>query len=261
MFRSLRTGVLLAFAATLALGFDFSILKPQGPVSDFAHVLDARARASLIRYCDAVEDATGAQIALVTIDSLHGEPIEDVANLLYREWGVGDKDTNEGVLLLLAIEDRQSRLEVGYGLEPYIPDGYAGELLRGMRDDLRAGDYAGALAVAARTLGTRVAAAKGVDLQVDPPRSRTPVRNREIPWAPVAGFALLLFFLLAAGGRVHLGGPFGLLRGLMFANVLGGFRSGFHGRSSGGFGGYDSSDSFGGFGGGDSGGGGASSNW
>ena len=58
--------------------------------------------------------------------SLEGEPIEDVANTIYRAWGVGQKGKNEGILLLLAIGDRRNRLEVGYGLEPILPDGFVG---------------------------------------------------------------------------------------------------------------------------------------
>ena len=262
MFRPLRTGVLLALAATLALGFDFSILKPQGPVSDYAHVLDARARAGLARYCSAVEEATGAEIALVTIDSLHGEPIEDVANLLYRKWGVGSEETDEGLLLLLAIEDRQSRLEVGHGLQPHIPDGYSGSLLRDMRDDLRAGDYAGALGVAAQTLGTRIAAAKGVSLQASPPRRRTPARGSELPWGAggrtraspvlslVRGRARSPGWAFRAAARVAVRQPFRAGIGTVPTDV-----------PPAGSAATIPLDSFGGFGGGDSGGGGRSTNW
>ena len=56
----------------------------------------------------------------VTLSSTEGEPVEDVANLLYRKWGVGLKKTNEGVLVLLVVNDRRSRIEVGYGLEPVL---------------------------------------------------------------------------------------------------------------------------------------------
>ena len=67
------------------------------------------------------------------------EMIDEVANKLYIQWGVGKKTTNEGALFLFAIRDRKSRLEVGYGLEPYVPDGSAGDVLRAMRPALRAG--------------------------------------------------------------------------------------------------------------------------
>ncbi len=263
MLRSLRTFVLLVLAAATVSAFDFSVLKPQGHVSDFSGSLDPHTKAVLERYCEGVKEATGAEIALVTIDTLHGEPIEDVADLLYRKWGIGPGETDEGLLLLLAIGDRQSRLEVGYGLEPYIPDGYAGSLLREMRPELRAGDYGRALSIAVQALGSRIAAAKGVAIEAGAPRVRPSAQRREPGW-PVGGLALLI--LLAAGmmlsgaARRRLGGPFGFST----AGYPGRFRIYplvLPGGSSGAFGGYDSSDSFGGFGGGDSGGGGASSKW
>lgn len=219
----------------------------------------------LERYCKAVETATGAQLALVTVPSLDGEPVEDVANLIYRKWGVGKKETNEGALLLIAIAERRTRLEVGYGLEPVIPDGYAGSLLREMRPALRAGDIGGAMAAAAQALGERIAAEKGVKIgeRVETPRPRGGQGEPVVPLMPVlvAGGLLLAAMLMSGGGRR--GGPrggggagdvaLGMLLGMMSSR----------GRTygGGGFGGYDSGDSFGGFGGGDSGGGGASSDW
>ena len=115
----------LAVCLTAAFAVDFTALKPQGYVSDFAGVVDAGAKEQLERYCTRVETATGAQIALVTLPTLQGEPVEDVANSLFRAWGIGKKGKDEGILLLLVIGDHKSRLEVGYGLEPIIPDGFA----------------------------------------------------------------------------------------------------------------------------------------
>ena len=83
-------------------GLDPNSLKPQGYVSDFAHVLDAQSRAQLETYCGRVEQATGVQMAMVTIDSLEGAPIEDFSNSLFRKWGVGKKGKDEGIMLLLA---------------------------------------------------------------------------------------------------------------------------------------------------------------
>ena len=257
---ALQTLALLLAAACTAAAVDFGALKPGGYVSDFAGVLDAGTRASLEAYCARVEAATGAQMALVTIASLEGEPIEDVANLLYRKWGVGSKKSNEGALLLLAIRDRRSRLEVGYGLEPIMPDGYAGAMIRGMRGALRRGDYGGALMEAAGSIGDTIAKAKGVQIGAAAPLRRVRREADNFPWEVlliVGGvLAALLFF---GGGRSGGGGGGGgFLVGMVLGQLLGG---GGRGRSGGGFGGYDSGDSFGGFGGGDSGGGGASSDW
>ncbi|MBI4876088.1 MAG: TPM domain-containing protein [Acidobacteria bacterium] len=251
-----RVALLVALAAAAALAVDFGALKPQGYVSDFSSVVEPGARAALERYCAQVERSTGAQIALVTLPTLEGEPIEDVANLLYRKWGVGAKGKNEGVLLLLVINDRRSKLEVGYGLEPILPDGSAGGLLREMRPALRERHYGDALALAARAIGERIAQAKGVQIRAAAPATRQRPLSTQIPWPLLLGGAGLLLWLLmqSRGG----GGGGGFLMGMILGNLMG--RS-FGGQGRGGFGGYDSGDGFGGFGGGDSGGGGASSDW
>ena len=95
-------------------------------MNDFAHVIDPQFAAAIETYCGNVERATGAQFAIVTVDSLEDEPVEDVAVRLFKEWGIGKKGTDEGLLLLLAIKDHKNRIEVGYGLEPIIPDGSPG---------------------------------------------------------------------------------------------------------------------------------------
>lgn len=242
---------------------DFASLKPQGYVSDFARVLGVRARTELDDYCERVEKATGAQIALVTIPSLDGEPVEAVAEQMFRRWGIGSKQSHEGVLVLLAINDRRSRVEVGYGLEAVMPDGFAGSALRSMRDALRAGDYASALMEAAQTIGERIAREKNVEIGGAPlPRRRAAPREDDRPWQPLLVALGIFAFLLLTGGRGGRGGgPVNLLLAMMAGNAIG--RSG--GRGGGGFGGYDSwgggGGGFGGFGGGMSGGGGASGSW
>src|SRR3974377_2065023 len=106
MRKCLRLGVLLWLTASAVGAVDWKALKPQGYLSDFANVIDPATRARLDAYCGTVERSTGAQIALVTIPSLEGEPIEDVANTIYRAWGVGKKGKDEGIMLLVAIHDR-----------------------------------------------------------------------------------------------------------------------------------------------------------
>ena len=117
MNKLLRACAILLSCAALAFAVDWKTLKPEGYVSDFAHVVDAPSKAALEQYCANVERATGAQMALVTLTTLEGEPIEDVANTIFRAWGVGHKGKNDGIMLLLAVGDRRSRLEVGYELE------------------------------------------------------------------------------------------------------------------------------------------------
>jgi uncharacterized protein len=268
---------LWVIAATAALAFDFSALKPQGYLSDFAGVVDPASKADLERYCAQLERVAGVELALVTVPSLQGEPIEDVANLLHRKWGVGKKKTDEGALLLLAIRERRSRLEVGYGLEPILPDGAAGALLREMRPALRENHYGDALILAARAIGGRIEQAKGVKIEGAPsPRVRDRGGERGSPLGMIAvgGLVALALIFFARGGRGRGGrrryasryaSPYGdslwWLPLILSGGGGGGGRGGGWGSSHGGFGGYDSGDSFGGFGGGDSGGGGASGSW
>lgn len=251
---------MVCLCAIAARAVDFAALKPEGYVSDFAHVIDAGSRAQLERYCAALERATGAQLAVVTLPSLEGEPVEDVANALYRAWGIGQKGKNEGVLLLLSVGDRRSRLEVGYGLEPIITDGDAGSVLRAMAPELRAGQYGAALVQGALEVGSRIAQAKKVAVEAPVGVARRHRANPAGAIVPLVLFGVIAFLaLLPLAGRGRGGGLGWLVTGMILGNVLGGSRS--NRDSGGGFGGYDSGGGFGGFGGGDSGGGGASGSW
>ncbi len=243
----------------LAFALDPNSLKPQGYVSDFANVIDAASKAKLEDYCGQVERATGVQIALVTIPSLEGAPIEDFANTLFRKWGVGKKGKDEGLMLLLAVQDHKDRVEVGYGLEPILPDGFVGEVLYQERPYLAKGQYGPALLAAADVMGKRIAQSKNVtpDTSVrPPPLPRPQQQDNGLPWPLVVIGIVVLLFLLRSGG-----GGGGLLAGMILGNLLGGGRRG-GGWGGGGFGGGDAGGGgFGGFGGGDSGGGGASGSW
>jgi uncharacterized protein len=260
----LRLGVVLALCASGGWAVDWKVRypHPEGYVSDFARNIDPASKSQLEAYCASVEQSTGAQMAFVTIPTLEGEPIEDVANTIFRAWGVGQKGKNEGIMLLLAIGDHRSRLEVGYGLEPILPDGLAGDILREMRPALRQNDVGDAMLAAAETIGSTIAHAKNTQVQVQlPPRRTQPALSDHVPWPMIIGGIILLSLLARAGGPRGQGGGFlGALPWLILGSTMGG-RSAGGGRGSGGFGGFDSGDSFGGFGGGDSGGGGASGGW
>lgn len=262
----LRLCVVLALGVCAARAVDWKARypRPEGYVSDFAQVIDPASKSQLEAFAGMVERSTGAQMAFVTIPSLEGEPIEDVANTIFRAWGVGQKGKNEGIMLLLSIGDRRSRLEVGYGLEPILPDGLSGDILRAMRPALRQGDYGDAMMAAAATMGDAIAEAKHVTLTARPPQRVRPTGEDRFPWPVIVGGIFLLLWLLRfAGPRGYGGyGGGGFLPGLILGGMMGRVgRSTWGGRGSGGFGGFDSGDGFGGFGGGDSGGGGASSDW
>ncbi|HYO82478.1 MAG TPA: TPM domain-containing protein [Bryobacteraceae bacterium] len=259
----LRVPALLLALTAGAFAVDVSTLQPQGYVSDFARVIDPVARQDVERYCARIQKSTGVQMAFVTLSTLGGDPVEQFANDLFRRWGIGAKGKDEGLLLLLVINDRRSRLEVGRGLEPYITDGTAGTLLRSMSPALKAGRYAEALGTAAHELGERVAKAKNVSIsEAEPPRARVREEPASIPFYLIWGGLLLLFVFgsrRTVRRRYGYGGGGGFLPGLILGSMMN--RPTYGGHGHGGFGGYDSSDTFSGFGGGDSGGGGASSSW
>jgi len=255
----------LLWLAVSASAVDFAALQPQGYVSDFARVIDPASRAALENYCGRVEALTGAQIAVVTLDTLAGEPLEDVAVALFQKWGIGKKTTDEGVLLLMVIRDRGLRFEVGYGLEPTIPDGVAGGILRSMGPTLKEGRYGEASIDAVQRLGSRIASAKGVQIDATLPQRARRASRSGFPWPLLLFGGFFLFWILAGiggkGGRRGGGGGSGtgFLIGMLAGNMLG--RSFGSGGGGGGFGGFDSGGGFGGFGGGSSGGGGASGGW
>jgi uncharacterized protein len=262
MKRFLNIAAALALSAALGWSLDTSKLKPTGYVNDFAHKLDAGSAQALEAYCANLESTTGVQMAIVLVDSLDDEPVEDVANRLYREWGVGKKGANEGLLILLSMKEHKSRVEVGYGLEPIVTDGFSGGVLRDIRPILRQGNYGGGLLAAAEEFGNQIAQAKGVALAVPQAERPRAVPGRRVTGIPFPLILLGLFFLISLLGRGRGGGSgTGFLTGMLLGNMMGG-RGGWGG---GGFGGYDSGGGggggFGGFGGGDSGGGGASGGW
>ena len=265
----------LGVLSTLALAAegdapDPAKLKTEGYLSDFAHVVDTPNRNAIVQYCGQFERATGVQIALVTIPTLGNEVIEDWSQKLFHNWGIGQKGSSEGVMLVLVINDKKSRIEVGYGLEQYLPDGLVGGILRGMRPQLQTRAYGGALLQAAQGMGAAVSKGKGVELADQSP-TRGPVSRGFKQSVPIP-FPLLLFIIIvgvivlskivgamnrrAGGGRGGYGGG----GPNIFWGGGGGF-GGFGGGGGGSGGGGDSGGGFGGFGGGDSGGGGASSDW
>ena len=261
-FHKFAPWVILALTVLPAWGLDTKALKPTGYVNDFSSTLDASSKQTLEAYCENLERVTGVQMAIVLVPTLDGEPIEDAANRLYREWGIGKKGKDEGILIMLAVKDRKSRAEIGYGVEPIISDGAAGGILRQVRPILQQGNYGGALLAAAEQMGMMIAQSKGVELGGPEPSrgSGRAVRGPSIPFPLILLGLFFLLWLLSRGGGS--GSGTGFLTGMILGNMMGG-RGGRGGWGGGGFGGYDggSGGGFGGFGGGSSGGGGASGGW
>jgi uncharacterized protein len=273
--RTLLFHCLLLFSASFCAAEDFKKIHPSGYVTDLAGVIGPEARTRLEALCAEVEQKTGAQMAIVTVQSLDGESVENYAVDLYKQLGVGSKKDNRGVLLLVAPTERKYRIEVGYGLESVINDARAGDAGRAMVPYLRQRDYGKATEVAAWQLAKYIADDAGVTLSGQPPLPRNQNRGGGIG-LPVFWVILGLFILFRAigslsgrgGGGRHGGGSGG--SGLLW--FLAGMLADSAGRRSGGGGGWGGGggfgggggggdSGFGGFGGGSSGGGGASGDW
>lgn len=242
-------------------------LKPQGYVNDFAGVLSAPARSQMTALCAEVDQKAHAQVAVVTIRSLEGIPLQEFANRLFKQWAVGYKPDDRGVLVLLAVSDRKYWVEVGYGLEPILPDGKVGGFGREIVPLLRQNDYGGAMLQLTSRIAEVIAQDRGVTLG-----SRLPMkpRERESPRIPQGAVLLFLLAIAVIGKAIGLlvrlftggGNPRGRGRGLGLGGgwwFLGGGGGG--GWGGGGFGGSSGGGGFGGFGGGASGGAGAGGDW
>jgi uncharacterized protein len=175
-------------------------LRAQGYVNDFAGTLSEQTRQQLTALCTEVEQKTHAQIAVVTIHTLEGLEAADFANRLFQQWGVGHKDDNRGVLILLAVADHKYWIEVGYGLEPILPDGKVGGFGREMVPRLRAGDYNGGVLHLASEIADVIARDRGVALgtmPVSPPQASKPAgRGPGSATASVIALLFLVFFAM-----------------------------------------------------------------
>jgi uncharacterized protein len=251
-----------------------------GHVNDFANILDQQTREKLELWLTNFENMTGAQIAVVTVSSLEGRPIEDYANELYRAWGIGAKTgehKDKGALLLVAVQDRRTRLEVGYGLEGDLPDGLAGEIIRRMRPGLQQGRYSEAMITGVRTLLDTLAEKWNINIAGIEDRRYAYRAPTAAPTGGGAGLLclligiLLLFFIfsISKGNRRGRGGggkPGAGDAWWLYPIIFGSGGGTFGGGSWGNTGGWNSSGGWsgggwGGFGGGSSGGGGASGSW
>lgn len=246
--------ILLAAASLRAEKVDS--LKGQGYVNDFAGVLSEQADQQLTALCAEVDQKAHAQIAVVTVHTLEGLEAADFANQLFKQWGVGHQDDNRGVLVLLAVDDHKYWVEVGYGLEPILPDGKVGGFGREMVPSLRAGDYNGGVLHLTSEIADVIARDRGITLSSSPPPSETSPQTQARPGPNLSEsilwtFLILVFILLMFVTR-------GRILWWVLFNIMLGSRGG-GSRSGGGFGG--GGGGFGGFGGGASGGGGAGGSW
>ncbi|OGO17872.1 MAG: hypothetical protein A2Z02_01275 [Chloroflexi bacterium RBG_16_48_7] len=287
--------LILPFATGIALAVTYPDY--QGYVNDFAGLLPADNRTQLETQLARLDKDTTVQIAVVTINSLEGNTVEEYAVALFEKWKIGQKGKDNGILLLVAKEDRKLRIEVGYGLEAIITDGRAGRI----RDNdilpyFKKDDYTQGIVRGVNALESYVR-------DGNPPGTleENPVKDTFEPFFPaiiiISVIGMYLMGFMSRSKNVWLGAIFGGIAGvvlgfiiggiaaiIIMAIISGGFGAGLDfalsrayqfnkksGRDTtwnktwGGFGGWGSGGGggggFGGFGGGSSGGGGASGGW
>jgi uncharacterized protein len=291
-FRLVLILVLLGLPVTAVYARDYP--SPQGYVNDFAGVLAGETVSNVERLLSALEDVTSAEVVVVTLDSLAGASLEEYAAGLFQAWGIGKKEKDNGVLFILAPQDKEVRIEVGYGLEPIITDGRAGRILDNeVLPYLRDGKYDEAVEAG-------ILAIEGYIRDGSPPSAveENPVQSLfagfHLPWPLIIALGFITVYILGFMARtrsIWLGGVWGIILGIILGlgfgktlflitlpiglGISGLFldwilSSNYRGRSSGGLstgwfssrGGFSGpGGGFGGFGGGRSGGGGASRRW
>ncbi len=132
--------------------------QPPQYVVDLAGVLDAGTQDSLNARLKDLEAKTTAQVVVLTINSLDGEPIEDFSHQTAVKWGIGQKGKDNGVLITVAVKDHKYRLEVGYGLEAILPDSLVGSLGRQyLVPNFRKGDFAAGIVAAVTEIANKIA--------------------------------------------------------------------------------------------------------
>ncbi len=238
------------------------------PVNDFGGVIDAASAAAMDHAIRALQAATGDVVVVVTVPTF--APYADIREYAVKLFenhgqGIGQKGKDNGLLVLLAVRDRKVWIEVGYGLEEFVTDGFSGETSREfMAPAFRRGEFGQGLAAGVTRLIGRIAEGRNVTLQ-DVPRPEPVRRTRQggLPlWAIVIGIVVMMIIssLTSRGGPgLPLGGRRGWGGGGWsgWNSGIGPFGGGFGGGGGGGgFGG-----GFGGFGGGMSGGGGGGASW
>lgn len=239
--------LILLLSASISYSSELIPTGPEGWVSDFAGVINSNDKTTINDIAIELEQKTLAEIAVVTVKNLGGTTVEDYAVQLFEKWGIGKKGKNNGVLLLVSIEDRRAKVEVGYGLEGILPDGLCGEILdKYVIPYFKQGDYGKGLVIGTAVISKVIAKDANVELTGEYISNLDSSFPEKKPNLFTKLFTLIFVIIIIL---IFIRHPFPFL--LLMSSGFG--RGGFGG---GGFGG-----GFGGFGGGISGGGGASRGW
>lgn len=181
--------------------------KLTGRVVDAANLLSPEQEAQLTQLSADVEKASSRQLVVATIPDLQDYPIEDYGYRLGRAWNIGQSEANNGIVLIVAPKERKVRIEVGYGLEPIMTDGFSGDIIREtILPKFRDGDMAGGIVAGAGAIGEQMklpleAAEARVKAKLDQTRA-SPSKRRSGEGAWVAGFIALFWIAVVVIGII-----------------------------------------------------------
>ena len=231
----------------------------RGYVTDEAGVIGEPRRGQLEGFLDQVQRRTGVQFAVLTVTTCAPEEPTAYKTRVFQAWGIGDKQRDDGLLLLVSMEEHALEFETGYGIEGTLPDGWQAKMLRDLAvPRFRAGDPAEGIIAAVLATAQRIAHEKNVQLEWNGRELRYTGSGGRIPWPVMLALFVVFFVLFPALAtrrfrRRRWYSPGG------WGGGFGGFGGGFGGGGLGG--GGSGGSSFGGFGGGSSGGGGGGARW
>ncbi|MFH1285076.1 MAG: TPM domain-containing protein [Candidatus Micrarchaeota archaeon] len=237
--------LILVSVSSFVFASELQLPSARGYVNDFANVIDAGDEARIEALCRQIENETTVEIAVVTVETVEPTYIEDYAVKLFEKWGIGKEKEDNGLLILVAVKEREIRFEVGYGLEPYITDGEASIIIsKTIAPYFKSASYGSGIYA-----GVSEVQALLKEEEYTPgvlPKKKDNVDAVKCVFALIVFLVpIALIFLLLKHGKWSGGGGY--------------YRGGRIGR--GGFGGSHGGGGFGGFGGGMSGGGGATGKW
>jgi uncharacterized protein len=240
-----------------------------GRVVDDAHILSPQAQAELARELAGLEQKTSRQLIVVTLPSLQGYDIADYGYQLGRAWGIGQKQTNNGALFIVAPDERKVRIEVGYGLEGVLTDAISNVILqrevlpRFRQKDMEGGVVAGTRALVEQlSLDTSTAEQRAAEA-AQQQAQQAAARRTGGGGSPLAGLIVFVVIIWVIMGvlRGGGGGLGGFLGGMFLGSMLGGGRRYYDDDRWGGGGWGGGGGGFSGGGGGSFGGGGSSGSW
>ncbi len=279
MIKPVKVFVCLLLLASACFALDVKYPLPVGMVNDFAHVMDVGSIQKMIDAAVHLKKTTGVELSIVTVKTHQPVTKEEYAASLFKKWGIGQKEYDNGVLVLFSKEDRDIKIETGYGMEDILPDGVCGRLLDEYAvPNFKNGDFGKGM----------LALSEAISAKVTKDYKPVPVKEKKkrdkwvlVGVLVVAALGMLGLSLAGEKARKYLIGAFlGAILGFIFAGIVGiiagaimgiiisvrGPGAMFYGGGFGGFGGsmgggFGDGGGFGGFGGGGSGGGGAGRSW